>query len=392
MAKPLQGVLTSNSFQIWLDKTNEIVSIISNDTMTASAAPGGDITVGNATLIGSFTANTVTADLNTDSIASKTPSANVAFSSPVSIETTSQTASVFKSSLGARTSYSSDTSSWSVGFVDTTTNDFMINYGTGSPVFRFLSTGEVKLKSVTATGNVSAAYLTGNGSNITNISGGNVTGNLTNITSIDGSKITGTGSIPLTTIPLTIARSAITISGGSGISGGGDLTTNRTLAVDNTVLRTTGGQTVAGITNFSGSLGVRTASPSVALEVTGAGKISGNLDIGGSITAVGNISSNGNVTAYYVATPSDSRLKTNINTVENALEKVLKLRGVSYEMLDGGKKSIGVIAQEIEEIIPEVVLNEGEYKSVTYGNIVGILIEAIKELKSEVNALKSNKL
>lgn len=100
----------------------------------------------------------------------------------------------------------------------------------------------------------------------------------------------------------------------------------------------------------------------------------------------GNLTMAGNVTAY-----SDVRLKTNIHTIENALEKVMRMRGVSYERIDNGEKNIGVIAQEIKEVLPEVVMEregEDQFMSVSYGNIVGVLIEAIKELKAEIEVLK----
>ena len=73
---------------------------------------------------------------------------------------------------------------------------------------------------------------------------------------------------------------------------------------------------------------------------------------------------------------------------KDALAKVLQLRGVTFTKDD--KRSIGVIAQEIEKVIPEVV-STAEYKSVAYGNLVGLLIEAIKELKIEIDQLKENK-
>ena len=99
----------------------------------------------------------------------------------------------------------------------------------------------------------------------------------------------------------------------------------------------------------------------------------------------GNLIATGNVTAY-----SDARLKTDVNTIDNALDKVTKLRGVSFTKTDTQQKGIGVIAQEIEEILPEVV-QDGAYKSVAYGNIVGLLIEAIKELKAELDEHKGGK-
>ena len=91
----------------------------------------------------------------------------------------------------------------------------------------------------------------------------------------------------------------------------------------------------------------------------------------------GNWTAVGNITAY-----SDERLKENIKTIPNALETVKKLRGVLFDRKDFTGKGIGVIAQEVEEILPEVVV-DGEYKSVSYGNIVGLLIEAIKELEKK---------
>ena len=108
----------------------------------------------------------------------------------------------------------------------------------------------------------------------------------------------------------------------------------------------------------------------------------------------GNWTASGNVTAY-----SDSRLKRDISTINDALGIVGKLRGVSYKWLRDGSDGIGVIAQEVEEVIPSVVVTnkvEGldgieEIKSVDYGKIVGVLINAINELKAEVDELKGGK-
>ena len=101
----------------------------------------------------------------------------------------------------------------------------------------------------------------------------------------------------------------------------------------------------------------------------------------------GDFTATGNVTAY-----SDITLKDNIETIPNALDKVLNLRGVQFDRIDreDNPHEIGVIAQEVEEVIPEVVLtHEDGLKSVAYGNLVGLLIESIKELKAEVNDLKA---
>jgi hypothetical protein len=93
----------------------------------------------------------------------------------------------------------------------------------------------------------------------------------------------------------------------------------------------------------------------------------------------GNFTATGNVTAY-----SDERLKSDIKTLDG--NKVYNMRGVSF--IKDGKNGSGVIAQELEKIAPELV-EDGEYKSVAYGNTVGYLIEAIKDLKKEVESLKT---
>ena len=105
------------------------------------------------------------------------------------------------------------------------------------------------------------------------------------------------------------------------------------------------------------------------------------------IYANGSVRATGDVTAY-----SDRRVKENIITIDNALEKTLQLRGVFYNRTDKDDKSqkVGVIAQEIQEILPQVV-NE-DYNgllSVSYGNITGVLIEAIKEQQTQIESQKS---
>jgi hypothetical protein len=117
----------------------------------------------------------------------------------------------------------------------------------------------------------------------------------------------------------------------------------------------------------AGFLGVGNSSPSEKLHVTG------------------NILASGNVTAY-----SDERLKTNIKTIESPLDKVLALRGVTFDM--NGEHGLGVVAQETEAVIPEVVLTSNDEmgtKSVAYGNMVGLLIEAIKEQQVQIDELKA---
>jgi hypothetical protein len=107
---------------------------------------------------------------------------------------------------------------------------------------------------------------------------------------------------------------------------------------------------------------------------------------------------NGTTYCYYlqsattVQADSDRRIKNNIETITNALDKVIRLRGTTFtrtDLIDKNKKYIGLIAQEVLEVIPEVVGgSEGTKYSVAYGEIVAVLIEAIKEQQIQINDLK----
>ena len=96
----------------------------------------------------------------------------------------------------------------------------------------------------------------------------------------------------------------------------------------------------------------------------------------------GSINASGEITAY-----SDERLKENIKSIENPLNKILNMRGVLYNKIGETEQKMGLIAQEVQEVIPQVV-NEGEYLSISYGNLVGLLIEAIKEQENKINRLE----
>jgi hypothetical protein len=94
----------------------------------------------------------------------------------------------------------------------------------------------------------------------------------------------------------------------------------------------------------------------------------------------GNNYSYGNITAY-----SDARIKKNIKRIQGALELIDRMRGVTYERKDTGVKRIGLVAQELQEIVPEVVLEGDEgMLTVSYGDLVGLLVEGIKTLHGKM--------
>tara|TARA_R100000654_G_scaffold25735_1_gene49253 strand:- start:101 stop:1402 length:1302 start_codon:yes stop_codon:yes gene_type:complete len=107
------------------------------------------------------------------------------------------------------------------------------------------------------------------------------------------------------------------------------------------------------------------------------------------VSVTGALVASGDVTAF-----SDSRLKTEIHTIKDPLEKVDRLRGVTFKWLHTDKPSSGVIAQEVQEVFPELVVpvdHEGkEVLSVDYGKLVGVLIESVKALKAELDQHKAD--
>lgn len=134
--------------------------------------------------------------------------------------------------------------------------------------------------------------------------------------------------------------------------------------------------------------------PSLYSAISDADMVFKGNDGGSAITALtldmseaGAATFNNNVTAF-----SDKRLKFDIETFKNGLEKVEQLRGVTYKRNDfNGNEQLGVIAQEVEEVLPQVVLtakDDMRTKSVDYGRLTAVLIEAVKELSTKVKDLE----
>ena len=139
---------------------------------------------------------------------------------------------------------------------------------------------------------------------------------------------------------LTIGNGTVTMSAGNGLSGGGAFSMNQT------------------------------NSETVSFAMSG--------------SFTGGFTATGDITAY-----SDESLKTNIQTIDGALGRVEAIRGVTFDRLEDGSTSTGVVAQELEAVLPEAVkTDENGLKHVAYGNITGLLIEAVKELSAQVEELK----
>lgn len=205
---------------------------------------------------------------------------------------------------------------------------------------------------------------------LTTCSGGLTVTGATTLANVTTGAITANGQITANngiTMPGTITAGTVTTTGSGAITAGGAISAGTTItSAGNASIG--GNTTVTGTTSLGGNTTVKGGSLGCTLSVTGT--IGATSDIG---------------------LVSDERLKTDIITIDNALEKVNKLRGVYYKrnkILDKDENidrvHIGLIAQEVEKIIPEsVIINEEskeKYRSVIYQNMVGLLIEAIKEL------------
>ena len=139
---------------------------------------------------------------------------------------------------------------------------------------------------------------------------------------------------------LTIGNGTVTMSAGNGLSGGGAFSMNQT------------------------------NSETVSFAMSG--------------SYTGTFTATGDICAY-----SDASLKTNIETIDGALGKVEAIRGVTFDRIEDGSTSVGVVAQELEAVLPEAVhTDENGTKMVAYGNVTGLLIEAVKELSAQVAELK----
>ena len=176
------------------------------------------------------------------------------------------------------------------------------------------------------------------------------------------------------------------------ISGGGlKLNNGNVIDIDDVTIGSKDGNTSYPIIFFENLdvSGVNAGNGNFLIAQNGETTINSHVDINNSLD-VNDISCNGNINAAGTVTSnSDARLKDNVVVIPDALEKIAGLRGVSFtrnDLDDGDKVHIGLIAQEVEAVFPEVISGDN-LKAVAYGNIVAPLIEAIKTLKSQNEVL-----
>lgn len=117
---------------------------------------------------------------------------------------------------------------------------------------------------------------------------------------------------------------------------------------------------------------------------------SDNLDMTSSgIVGVTSITATGTITGSDINSTSDVNLKKDIKVIENPIEKISQINGVSFNWTDTEQSSAGVIAQDVEKVMPEIIRdNSTGYKSLNYNGLIGLLIEAVKNQQDQINILK----
>lgn len=120
------------------------------------------------------------------------------------------------------------------------------------------------------------------------------------------------------------------------------------------------------------SVGIKSTAPTSALDVTGDVKVSGI------------------VTATDFNSSSDINLKRNIQTIENPIDKLFEINGVTFNWIENEKASVGVIAQDVERALPQLVNDMGSHKVVNYNGLIGLLVECIKHQQKQIDELKEH--
>lgn len=155
---------------------------------------------------------------------------------------------------------------------------------------------------------------------------------------------------------------------------------------------TTGGTNAAGVmgytdANFGMLLRPRIAGAiyTFAIKDTADSKYLISITDAGAVIIPGSLTVNGSVTGAGFIDSSDLRFKKNVNSIANALEKVTKLHGVTFTRIKDNKDSTGLIAQDVQKVIPEAVHTDDDgYLYISYGNLMGLIVEAIKELQQKI--------
>jgi len=341
------------SSENWNLASGKHYEIAGTDVLTSTTL-GGGVVNSSLTSVGTLGSLTVSGDI--------TANGNIVGDNATNISNINQvTATTFSGALSGNAT--SATTATNVTVADESSDT------TCNVLFTTAATGNLAPKSGTnltfnsANGTLTATEFSGGGAGLTGISASQV-GAIADIVSdttpqlggnldVNNKDITGTGNVNLTGI----VTATNFVGGGAGLTG---LTAGQVGALANVVEDTTP-------------------------------QLGGNLDLNSKlINGTGGINITGVVTATDFNSTSDENLKENIRTIEDPLAKVVQIRGVNFDWKETQKPSVGVVAQEVEKVFPELVQYipaSYEYKSVNYNGLIGLLIEVVKEQQTQINSL-----
>lgn len=426
MATNIGNISTTQTFENWLTKTNDLVDALATNVMTA--AIGGQTTTGDATLIGDFTSTNLSAStlFSADTIGALTGGGTIGFNSPIQITgATATTATFLYTGTGGQVRFSDGSLSWDVGLESSNPGNFVIDTGAGANKFQLSTAGTLTVPDAVVTGTLTVGTLTigegGGGLNTDDISEGTTNlyhtparvvsslsgGDGINIASDGTISFDGEGELDTYTGNKFIGTGSVIdddnyafmegrTSGSTpylrmGYYIGGNYTSKVDFAANMNVY--SGIYTFGDTYNYVSNGGNKTYHHDVSANVSryyqGGSLITAEI-YGDSGTAIfaGDVTTNGSF--------SDRRLKENIVPLEKGLGTVNQIKTYEFNYKDRPEQTLpGVMAQEIEELVPEVVYNiemeDDTYKAVRYPQLVPLLINAIKELSEKVNVLE-NKL
>jgi hypothetical protein len=113
----------------------------------------------------------------------------------------------------------------------------------------------------------------------------------------------------------------------------------------------------------------------------------------GTLVVTGGVGISGQLTAATIVETSSIAFKENVNTIDNALEAIMQLVGVTYDRKDNKEHEAGLIAEDVNKVLPDLVSKDanGDPHGIKYSKLTAYLIEAVKSLKQEIDQLKGNK-
>jgi hypothetical protein len=389
MAKTnIQNITSTQTFQNWFDKTNEMVDLFREQTVTATAL--GDVTTGDAFIQGDFQANTLIADteLKMDDVSAFTSSATIQFASPIQITgaTAQEVATFSYTQGGAQTRYTDSIISWDVGFNNSDEAAFIIDTGVGEPKFKLTPAGTIYGYDAIFTGSIGADTITANTVTTDDMTANNIVSNTLTSDTFVG-KLIGDVYAPGGTTKVfengNGAEIPATFTG--NVNGTVSSLTNHTTddlgeGDDNLYFTTSRAR---GSFSSGTGVGIIEGVISIGQNVDTVSTVEfGGVNVDGAIVATGNITAFGSI--------SDRNKKENIVPITNALDKVSKLGGYDFNYIGDDTPMTGVMAQELQEVLPGAVYTTTDPKTgeetlaVRHGNVIGLLIEAIKELQEKV--------